>query len=273
MSKAVTENTAAEQPIPGQQELVVPGTHEVAAPARATGRGFENMSMEEVTMPRAKLLQSNSPEVADRDYNFRPGDLLHTLLMEKVPAKFIPLSIWTSNILFVPRAEEKKAPFKAVMNLTDEDMQGMVVCKAQDGKTGDRYGNCAACGKHKFVGNEKPLCTETINILCLPLNEGGGSVGLPYVMQFSNTSFKHGKKFRDTAFYSSIGGDLFGKVYKLDTFEAAGNGNKWYEVKVKPAGITPPELLPQVESMYEAFANKVVVVEAEAEEEHENVAY
>lgn len=271
MSKA-TKDAAVEQQIEGQQELAVTEQHEVAPLPRATGRGFENMSMEEVTMPRAKLLQSNSPEVADRDYNFRPGDLVHTLLMETVPPRFIPLSIWTSNILFVPRSEEKKPAFKAVLNLSDEDMQSMIICKASDGKTGDKYGNCVACGRHKFVGNEKPLCNETINILCLPLEEDG-SVGLPYVVQFSNTSFKHGKKFRDTAFYSSIGGDLFGKVYKLDTFEAAGNGNKWYELKVKPAGITPAELLPKVESMYEAFANKVVVVDAELDDEHENVAY
>ena len=255
-----------------QNEVAVVETREVAAPARAMGRGFENVSAEEVTMPRAKLLQSNSPEVADRDYNFRPGDLVHTLLMEKVPDRFIPLSIWTSNIMFVPRSEDKKPAFKAALNLSDEDMQGMVVCKASDGKVGDRYGACAACGRHKFVGNEKPLCTETINVLALPLDEDG-VIGLPYVLQFSNTSFKHGKKFRDAAFYSSIGGDLFGKVYKLDAFEAAGNGNKWYEVKTKPAGITPPDLLGQVESMYNAFANKVVVVEADAEEEHENVNY
>lgn len=246
--------------------------NEVAQAGSQVGRGFENVSMEEVTMPRAKLLQSNSPEVSDRDYNFRSGDLIHTLLMEKVPAKFIPLSIWTSNILFVPRAEDKKPAFKALLKLSDEDMQGMVICKAADGKHGDRYGKCANCGKQKFVGNEKPICTETINVLSVPYEEDG-TLGLPFVVQFSNTSFKHGKKFRDTAFYSSIGGDLFGKVYKFDTIEASGSGNKWFELRVKPAGVVPADLLPRVESMYESFSGKVVVVDEDDDTVEENVAY
>lgn len=255
MSKAVKETTE-----------VATVQHSVAATASpALGRGFENMSMDEITMPRAKLLQSNSPEVSDRDYNFRAGDLLHTLLMETVPAKFVPLSIWTSNVMFVPRVEEKKAAMKEALSLTDEDMSGMIVCKASDGRHGDRYGKCAECGLNKFKGNERPICTETINVLCLPV-DADGDAGLPFVVQFSNTSFKHGKKFRDTAVYASLGGDLFSKMYKFDAIEAAGNGNKWFELKVKPAGLTPAELIPQVESMYNSFAGKIITVEEEAED-------
>lgn len=252
-------------------ELTTVGTQSVAEAPRKVGRGFENVDFEEVTMPRAKLLQSNSPEVSDRDYNFRAGDIVHTLLMEKVPEKFMPISIWTGNILFVPRSEDKKPAFKAQLQLSDEDMQGMVVCRAVDGKHGDRYGACEKCGKHKFVGNEKPLCTETINVLAVPYTEPD-ELGLPVVVQFSNTSFKHGKKFRDAAFYSSFGGDLFGKVYKLETFEQSGNGNRWFELKVKPAGVVPEGLIPKVEAMYNSFAGKIVVVD-ENEEPIETVAY
>jgi hypothetical protein len=242
------------------------------APVNPTvGRGFENVDMDQISMPRAKLLQSNSPEVSDRDYNFRAGDLIHTMMMEKVAEKFVPLSIWNSNVFFAPRVEEKKIAIKALLGLSDEDVNGMVICKAVDGKHGSRYGGCASCGKHKFVGNDKPLCNETINVLCAPL-EDDGSTGLPFVIQFSNTSFKHGKKFRDTAFYSSLGGDLFGKVYKFDSFEAAGNGNKWFELKVKPAGTVPDEMKPQFEALYRTFAGKVVVVEDEVEAEG-TVAY
>jgi hypothetical protein len=163
--------------------------------------------------------------------------------MEKLPEKFIPISIWTGNILFVPRAEEKKPAFKALLNLSDADMQGMVICRAKDGKHGDRYGSCVECGLQKFKGSEKPVCTETINVLAVPF-EQPDLLGLPVVIQFSNTSFKHGKKFRDAAFYSSFGGDLFGKVYKWESIEAQGNGNRWFELKVKPAGIVPTDIAP-----------------------------
>lgn len=253
------------------KELTVAPAAEIAIPNPTVGRGFENVDMDQITMPRAKLLQSNSPEVSDRDYTFRAGDVIHSLLMEKVEPLFVPLSIWTSNILFTPREEGKKAAFKAGLSLNDDDMSGMVICKAVDGKHGSRYGSCLLCGKHKFSGNEKPLCNETINILAAPIAEDG-STGMPFVIQFSNTSFKHGKKFRDTAFYSSLGGDLFSKVYKFDTIEAAGNGNKWFELRVKPAGVVPADKKAVFEKMYDTFAGKVVVVDDEAPEA-ENSAY
>lgn len=253
-------------------DVAVVAAHAVAAPTRGMGRGFENIDASEISMPRAKLLQSNSPEVSDRDYNFRAGDLCHTLMMEKLPAKFVPISIFASNIMFVPREEAKKAAFKELLHLSDEDMLNSIVCRANDGKHGDRYGDCAACGKHKFHGNEKPLCNETINVLILPLTDDG-TLDMPVVVQFSNTSYKHGKKFRDTAFYSSIGRDLFDNVYKFDTVEAAGNGNRWFELKVKPAGVLPAELEAQAEAMYTSFAGKVIVVEEEQEEASGNVDY
>lgn len=252
-----------------KNEIAKKQSTDLAAPV--SGRGFENVSADQITMPRGKLLQSNSPEVADRDYNFRAGDIIHALLMEKLPEKFIPLTIWESNIMFVPRVDERKAAMKAMLNLSDEDMEQMIICRAADGRTGDRYGNCASCGKHKFVGAEKPLCNATINVLCVPLD--GEDLGMPYVLQFSNTSYKHGKKFRDAAFYSSFGGDLFGRVYKVESVEASSGGNKWYEQKVKPAGNVPENLKSQVEAMYTRFAGSAIVVDEEDSNTVEDVKY
>jgi hypothetical protein len=228
---------------------------------RTTGRGFENVDLETITMPRGKLLQSNSPEVADRDYNMRAGDIIHTLLMEKVPEKFIPLSIFDTNIMFVPRTEERKAAMKAKLGLSDEDMAGQIVCRADDGKHGTRYGSCVECGLCKFNGNEKPWCNATINVLADPVNED--KLDMPVVYQFANTSYKHGKKFRDTAFYASLGQDLFSRIYKLESFLAQAAGNSWFEMRVKPAGLVSSELYPAVEAQYNAFANKNIIVDAE----------
>ena len=256
----------------GQVELIVPGVKSTAvAPVEhASGRGFENVDMGDIAMPRAKLLQSNSPECADRDYSFRAGDIIHSLLMEKLPSKFIPLSIFSSNILFVPRDDAAAKAMKDLLHLSDEDMSSAIICRAQDAKTGDRFGDCAACGKNKFDGNEKPICNATINVLSLPIDDEDGSLGMPVVLQFSSTSFKHGKKFRDMAFYSAMGGDLFSKVYKLDSMECSGNGNRWFEMKVKPAGNVPSELKSSVEALYATFADKNIIVneEADATPEH-----
>lgn len=237
------------------------GVNAVAQPA-GVGRGFENVNTSDITMPRAKLLQSNSPEVSDRDYEFRAGDIIHSLLMEKVPEKFIALNIFNSNIFFVPREDAARASVKMQLNLSDEDMAGAIICRAADGITGDRYGHCSSCGKCKFVGNEKPLCMQTINVLAVPVDEDG-NLQMPVVLQFSSTSYKHGKKFRDTAFYSSLGGDLFDRVYKLEATESQANGNRWFEMKVKPAGLVPEELKSSVLALYNSFAGKNIVVDAD----------
>lgn len=234
----------------------------VAAPAAQTGRGFENVDMSDISMPRAKLLQSNNPEVSDRDYDFRAGDVIHSLLMEKLADRFIPLSIWNSNILFVPRDADKKKAFKDALSLTDDEMDSTLICRAEDGKTGTKYGNCAKCGKNKFNGNEKPLCMQTINVLCAPLDDDD-TLGMPVVLQFSSTSYKHGKKFRDSAFYSSATSDLFSKIYKLAPEQKQAGGNSWYELKTKPAGKVPDALKKEAEDLYTAFAGRRIVVDAE----------
>lgn len=224
------------------------------------GRGFERVDMETVSMPTAKLLQSNSPEVSDDDYDFRAGYIIHSLLMEKLPETFIPLSISNSNILFVPRNDADKAAFKAKFNLSDDDINNNnVICRARDGKVGDTYGNCAACGLNKFQGNEKPWCTGTINVLAV--FEG---CELPVVIQFANTSFKHGRKFRDMALFA--GGDLFKRKYKLVTKKESKSGNSWFEVSVKPAGMPLPEEFTQAEALYNRFAQVNIEFETHNDE-------
>jgi hypothetical protein len=252
-----------------KNEVAVKETQELQV---AGGRGFENVDMSDISMPRAKLLQSNSPEVSDQDYNFRPGDVIHSLLMEKLPEKFIPLSIWNSNILFVPREDGQKKAVKDMLKLSDEDMEAIIVCRAIDGKEGSRFGNCAKCGLNKFKGNEKPVCNATINVLCAPITEDE-TLGMPVVLQFSSTSFKHGKKFRDTAFYASATDDLFSKVYKIDSVSMSGNGNRWFEMKVKPSGVVPTELRMEAEKMYRAFAGRNIIVEEEHDEPSGDIAY
>lgn len=238
------------------------------------GRGFEEVSLEDISMPRAKLLQSNSPEVSDRDYTFRAGDVIHSMMMEKLPEKFIPLSFFNSNILFVPREDAKKKLMKEALGLTDEQMEGNIICRSDDGRHGTVYGNCADCGNAEFRENEKPWCNKAINVLALPVNEDG-SLGMPVVYQFTTTSYKHGKKFRDMAYYACAGGDLFTKMYKYESIAASGNGNNWFEIKAKPAGTTAPEHLHAAEQMFNTFAGRKLVVEAEVPvaEREEGMAY
>jgi hypothetical protein len=243
-------------------EVATTQTTAVSAEVSTSRRGFENVDMASITMPRAKLLQSNSPEVSDTDLNLRAGDVIHALTMDKLPEKFIPIMFLPdTNILFVPREQVKKQAMQDKLGLSAEELSNTtIVCRAKEGKFGNKFGSCAKCGLCKFneTTNEKPLCTSSINVLILPIGEE-----MPVVLQFSNTSKKHGVKFKNTTLFKS--GDLYSNAYKLMSERKTNNGNSWFEMSVKPAGKPDDEALARAEATYNQFKNLIVDFDDEEE--------
>lgn len=218
-------------------------------------RGFENIDVSSITIPRVKLLQSNSPEVSDRDYDFRAGDVIHGLTMEKLGLKFVPIMFLPdTNILFLPKEQASKMSLKARLSLNDEDMSNQILCRSKDGRHGNKYGDCSKCPLCKFDGSMKPVCTSSINVLALFEDSA-----MPVVIQFANTSKKHGTKFKNTTYFQS--GNLYDNLYKLDSTKKDGNGNSWYEMAVKPAGKPSEELRNKAEQMYKQFRNMAIAVD------------
>lgn len=226
-------------------------------------RGLEDVDLGSVVVPIAKLLQSTSPEVADEsfaDYNFKAGNLIHSLLLEKLPDNFIPLKIYDDKILFIPKNDQDKEQLKRKVKeklgieLAPDDMNSMILCRSKDNKCGDRFGSCAACRLSEFDGTEKPFCSANINILALP--EG---MDMPLVVRFSNTSHKHGRQLKSVIFYA--GGPIFKKKYKLVSTKKTDKGNSWYELSARPAGNVSDEEFAKSEAIYNQFLNIDVTAE------------
>ena len=221
---------------------------------RGAPRGMENVDVNSITIPTAKVLQPTSPETQDDDYNFKAGQIIHSLFMEQLPEVFVPISIADTNTLFVPKNDADKMVLKNKVKerfgveLTEEEMKGMFICRAQDGRNGDKFGKCAECRLNKFDGNDKPLCTANINVLAL--FEGQET---PVVVRFSNTSYKHGKKLKDLIFLSRQ--DVFSRKYKLIPTKISKDGNNWYEAVVKPAGKPTDGEFKEAEAIWESFRN------------------
>jgi len=228
--------------------------------------GMENANLETVTMPTAKLLQASSPEVTEEefeDYGFRAGKIIHSLLLEELPEKFIPIMVADDNTCFVPRNDADKQALKVKVKdkfgveLTEDELQNnMFICRARDGRNGDRFGKCSQCRLNKFdnVTGEKPFCTSNINVLAL--FEGQE---MPVVIRFANTSYKHGNKFKSLVLYS--GGAVFSRKYKLVPIKKSSNGNTWYEMTVKPAGKPTDEELGKAKALYKRYADAHIEVE------------
>lgn len=221
-------------------------------------QGFENVDMGSITMPRAKLMQSNSPELADDDLGLRAGDVIHALTMSKLASKFVPIMyLPDTNILFVPREQVKKQALQDKLGLTTEEINGTtIICRAKDGKHGNKFGACASCGLCKFneTTNEKPVCTSSINILVLPEDED-----MPVVIQFSNTSKKHGTKFKNTTYFTK--GDLFANAYKLTTVRKTLSGNSWFEMLATPGGKPSDEHFEKAKAIYTQFKDSLINID------------
>jgi hypothetical protein len=237
------------------QEVATTQQPGAVAAHSADRRGFEGMNMETLKIPTAKLLQSNSPEVTEEDYadyGFRAGQVIHSLMLDRMPEKFIPILIKEPNAMMTPRSDQEKVRMReAVKNrwgeeILDADFDSLFICRAEDGKCGDRFGNCANCQLNKFRGNEKPVCTANIEVLAM--FEGQD---LPVVIRFSNTSYKHGATLKNLAFYAGCA--LFGRKYKLGATKRQEGGNTWYEFAVKPAGKVEGDEFAQMEAIYDQF--------------------
>lgn len=251
-----------------EKALATTGEQAVAVHAPAS-RGFENVDLESVTMPIAKVLQPISKEVADEayaGYGFRAGMIIHSLLLEKLPDTFVPIILKEDKICFVPKQDAQKNELKQRVRdrfgieLTDDDMKSAFVCRSADNATGSQFGNCTNCGLCEFDGVKAPLCNKNINVLAL--FEG---MDLPVVIRFSSTSHKHGRAFKNLAFFA--GGDLFGRKYKLVAEKKTDKGNTWYEIKTQPAGKLDPEsdYFKTAEGMYNMFKGRMIEVVEDVE--------
>lgn len=244
-----------------KKDLVTKEDNAFAIPEDNLMAGLENVDETVIALPRIKLLQATSPEVQGEEYadlNLRAGNLIEIISKEKVSGEFIPIMVLPStNILFVPRNAEGTAALRARKpDITDDDLaqQGAMICAARDGKVGDRYGACSKCGLCMFQGNEKPICQRSINVLVLL------DTGLPAVVSFRDTSYKHGTKFVSLLRNKAMTGvHMQSCKYKLSPTKQTRGDQQWYELKVIPNGVATEEETYQAYKMYETYKNTTTV--------------
>jgi len=180
---------------------------------------------------------------------------VHSLLLEKVPAKFVPIKFFDSKVLLVPQKDDDKEALRIKLNLTPEEINSTnILCQAKDGRTGTRYGSCADCEKFKWNNEtgEKPMCTQSLNAMGVFVEEDGTPQDFPAVIRFANTSFKHGRKFYSMVKMSRR---IYDRLYTLTSKKVEKNNNAWYEIVAVPAGKPTEEQLPFIIEMFDDFAN------------------
>lgn len=187
--------------------------------------GAEKSSAADLIIPKILIMQGQSKFVTDEKIQARQGELRDSLqgkLLAKPgePIRFIPFYLYNTWIDF----EKRNGKFEFVgmyeRNTANEDLEWEFT---KDGKEMKR--------------------TKAINAYVLLEKELGG-VFLPYVLSFSSTSFKIGKKFV-TLVEMLKQFDLAPahKVFELSTHKASNDKGTWFAPDVEQVADTSDEHL------------------------------
>lgn len=228
-----------------QQGAAVPTT--VGAPK--LGRGHEEQTdMEDMEMPRAKLIQFTSEEAQAEDKTQRkdPGTIVNSITKEELGNVFIPIFNNVSFVQWNPRKKDDPnydpafEPGEMVFSTTDR----------RDARVVDGI---------KFGPNgEPPKITKYMNFLCFFPGQN-----YPLVMSFAKTSAKAGARLNTLT--KVAGGDMFAFKYKLIVTMRENAGTKFFVLDVAPAGKATEEEAKIGEHWWEEFRGKQIKIHSDAE--------
>lgn len=177
---------------------------------------------DDLIIPRAKLIQQMSPEIADEVTGIKVGDIINSITKEPLPATFIPIFKFKNWMRFNARKANDAgydSNFEpgAMMWRSDDPNDPNVIAEASFGPNG-----------------EKPLATTYMNFLAI--FEG---LPMPIIVSFANTSYKAGKQLYSMAKFAGV--DMFKRKYTLGSKKEAKDDMKYYILTTAPAGICTDE--------------------------------
>ena len=206
-------------------------------------RGFEEPAAKsDLLIPRAKLLQSTSPEIQDETKSFEGKDLkmgmiVNSLTKEILGETFIPIFMFKNWIRFNPRSQDHEYydpnydPGQEIWRSNDP-LDPLVLEEGAFGSNG-----------------EKPKATCFMNFFSV--FEGSKT---PVIISFSNTSYKAGKQLYSMARFSEK--DMFAMKYALRSSKKSNDKGTFHVLGVFPSGMSDPEQFKACETLWDEFHQK-----------------
>jgi hypothetical protein len=217
------------------------------------GKGFEQLTREDLILPRLALLQPLSPEVVDQG---QKAGTLHLTLSNR---NFGPTVTITPILHF--RSRVKWFP---------KDDGGGQDCASNDAKVPrdpNKYSaTCAACEHSQWTKDKKgndagPACTLYENFICLINDEVE-----PVIIPMGVTKAKPARKFFSMA--ALKGGDMFDHQYKLGVVqEKNSKGQSYFNYTVSDIGKkTDEKKKAKCDQLWGSLQKANIVVEHERED-------
>jgi len=211
--------------------------------------GMEQMRPQDLVLPRIKLLQALSPEVAEGD--MKAGTMVNTLTGEVVVEKdetieFVPVQHYLEWIEWAPRSSNQGIIDRS------RDAQSELAMRSAAGESVE------VDGRKKFV------VTEYHNFVVAVPSLGLDVAGL-IVLSCNRSSHKRGKQLLSLARFRGKC-PLFAGRYKLSsTQETNKNNESYYNYVIKNAGWATEEEFAALKQVHESLQQVTVSTEQEDE--------
>lgn len=180
-----------------EKDLVVLNDEKALQELLKPAPGTEEITAEDIVMPRIRLLQDQSTEVKAKEEE--SGKLKHSLTGETYESlEFIPIAMHKSRIMF-----------------DVDNRQGAPLCRSNDAKIGsDNHMKCAECDNAKWISNKPPICNMIFNYLVIQPKEIG-SVFIPSILSFMKTSAQAALKLNMSVEITLPRQPFWDKVWKV----------------------------------------------------------
>ena len=212
-----------------------------ALASRAPGRGKENITSEDITLPRIGIAQKTSPQLEPDKPEYIEGlklfQLFKTATKENYGAG--PLDF------VVVRMDKRAMQFDQNNNVVDFNVPlGDPRLQFTTGPDGQR------------VKPEAVLFYEYIVILPESRQRA--------VLSLKGTAIKTARQLNN--FLKMAKGDAWAQMFKLSATKGASGSFTYGVYQIAPAGLTPDELQAFAEETYEAYEGRVVNTDRERDE-------
>lgn len=221
------------------------------------GEGHETVEgIEEVTLPRASLMQLTSQAVKESsdDTPVKAGTIINSLTKKVLPLKFVPIFKFTNFIQWNPR-KTSDPNFNKDYQPGEMIFQTVNVKDARCQQSDDLYPD----GYLQFSKNsDAPKVTRYMNFLCY--FEGNG---LPLILSFAKTSMKGGTNLN--SLMKMYGGNVWDYKYQLTIRCKDGQEGSYYIMDVQPGSQVSPEEKIIGKLWFDMFHNKDLNIDVDQE--------
>lgn len=178
-----------------EKELTIPDDKALQEAMRPAP-GTEQISGEDILLPRLRLLQDTSAEVKAQES--KAGKLKHSLTETIVDStEFIPISMYKSRIMFDP-----------------DNREGAPLCRSFDMKVGSDGSSCQDCDNAKWKEGRPPICNTIFNYLIIEPSQVGIMI-MPTILSLMKTSSQAALKLNTSVEFTIPRQPFWNKVWSL----------------------------------------------------------